>query len=90
MRDAKFCIHYIKEAVPELTKEAPSRVTKNKVLFIDARFQLDDIKKDGNGKYNNKGRFAWTYRPNGEVSQDRLTDHKKLGSQTRGEVKLVF
>ena len=91
MRDAKFCIHYIKEAVPELTKEAPSRVTKNKVLFIDARFQsLDDIKKDGNGKYNNKGRFAWTYRPNGEVSQDRLTDHKKLGSHSFMLVKTYF
>ena len=34
---------------------------------------------DGNGKCDNRAKFAWVGRSSGEEAQDRLTDQRKLG-----------
>ena len=42
-----------------------------------ATLDLDDVIKDGNGKYKNDGRFAWIYTDH-RLKKERLKDNKLL------------
>lgn len=47
-------------------------------MFFDMlRMTLDDIKKDGNGKYRDKGRFVYVFRDGKRMERQRLFDHKQ-------------
>ena len=65
--------------LPDLDVTPPSRVSTTKAMFFEMlHITLEDIKKDGNGKYRDRGRWVYVYRDGKRMECERLFDHELL------------
>ena len=77
--------------LPDLNVTPPSRVSTTKAMFFDMlHMTLDDIKKDGNGKYRDRGRWAYVYKDGKRMERERLFDHKLLNKDQIMLVKQYY
>ena len=60
-------------------------------MFFDMlHMTLDDIKKDGNGKYRDRERWAYVYKDGKRMERERLFDHKLLNKDQKMLVKWYY
>lgn len=91
MRDIVTAKHYLTNNLPPLTENLPSRVSSNRVYFVNCHdYSLDDIVKDGNGVYKNFGRWTWLFKEGETTTKQRWMPHQKLRKGQQMVVKRYF